>query len=326
MNRFCNIIIQMGITLSAVMLPVEMFAQSGPELLRMNPDARSAAMGDASLGRAKRMYIYTNPSSIFSADCRLDASADFMGYAKFEGVNGRQWGTAVGLAGRLGHHHAVFAGFRYMGGLKLAAFSEQHLDRHYTIRPQDYTIDLGYAYSFTSHWAAHAVLSYVNSQIGQMGETVAASFGISHMNKFVAGGRSCFTNTTFRLANVGPKLTYGQNTDVNLPLELALGTELNTLFSGSWEASLAVGVRHAFKSGQVQATTDVNLGVEALYKKWALRAGTVLRTDDSPSMLTAGLGYDWKSFEVTAAWQMAARKTDVGDRFARLLLGFRYSM
>ncbi len=29
---------------------------------------------------------------------------------------------------------------------------------------------------------------------------------------------------------------------------------------------------------------------------------------------------------MTAAWQMAARKTDAGDRFARLLLGFRYSL
>ena len=323
---YYNMTRRIGLALVACMLPLAMFSQSGPELLRVNPDARSAAMGDASLGRAERMYIYTNPSAIFSTDCRLDASVSFMGHAKFQGVDGRQWGTAAGLAGKVGCRHALFAGFRYVGGLKLEAFSEQHLDRHYTIRPQDYTIDLGYAYSFTPHWAAHAVLSYVNSQIGQMGETVAATVGVSRVDKFKAGGRPCFAHTTLRLANIGPKLTYGQSTDVNLPLELALGTELTTLLSGSWEAALAVGARHAFKAGQVRATTDVNLGAEALYKQWALRAGTVLRTDDSPSMLTAGLGYEWRGFEMTAAWQMAARKTDAGDRFARLLLGFRYSL
>ena len=98
---YYNMTRRIGLALVACMLPLAMFSQSGPELLRVNPDARSAAMGDASLGRAERMYIYTNPSAIFPTDCRLDASVSFMGHAKFQGVDGRQWGTAVGLAGKV---------------------------------------------------------------------------------------------------------------------------------------------------------------------------------------------------------------------------------
>ena len=74
MNYIYNMTRRIGLALVACMLPLAMFSQSGPELLRVNPDARSAAMGDASLGRAERMYIYTNPSAIFPTDCRLDVN------------------------------------------------------------------------------------------------------------------------------------------------------------------------------------------------------------------------------------------------------------
>ena len=58
MNHLWNIIKQTKLVpvLAALALPALVQAQSGPELLTVNPDARSAAMGDASLGRAKRMY------------------------------------------------------------------------------------------------------------------------------------------------------------------------------------------------------------------------------------------------------------------------------
>lgn len=327
MNHLWNIIKQTKLVpvLAALALPALVQAQSGPELLTVNPDARSAAMGDASLGRAKRMYIYTNPSAIFSTDCLVDASVSFMGYSKFDGVDGRQWGTAVGLAGRLGERHAVFGGFRYIGGLKLEAFSEQGIDRNYTIKPADYTIDLGYAYSISRHWAAHAVLSYVNSQIGQMGETMAAAVGISRIDELLLGNRFYYWRTQVQVSNLGPELTYGKEAKVKLPTTLALGTELATSFTPSWSAALAVGARHQLKAGETKARTDINVGAEASFRQWSLRAGSVIRTDDSPSMLTAGLGFDGYGFEVSAAYQVAASKSDAGDRFSRMLLGLRYN-
>lgn len=128
-----------------------------------------------------------------------------------------------------------------------------------------------------------------------------------------------------QVSNLGPELTYGKEAKVKLPTTLALGTELATSFTPSWSAALAVGARHQLKAGETKATTDINVGAEASFRQWSLRAGSVIRTDDSPSMLTAGLGFDGYGFEVSAAYQVAASKSDAGDRFGRMLLGLRYN-
>ena len=84
-------------------------------VLAANPDARTAAMGNAAVA-ADGMYLYNNPSAFLGANKKFSADASASIYEKTEGYEGT-FGLYTATVGyKFANRHAAFAGFRYAGG------------------------------------------------------------------------------------------------------------------------------------------------------------------------------------------------------------------
>lgn len=123
-------------------------------ILTANTDARTAAMGNASVA-AEGMYLYNSPSALFGVDKKFTTDASASIYEKEEGVEGT-FGLYTATVGyKFAKRHAAFAGFRYAGGLKVKGFNmlgEPTKD----YKPYDWTIDFGYAYMIGKGFSVYA--------------------------------------------------------------------------------------------------------------------------------------------------------------------------
>ena len=150
----------------AVLLGATQANAQGQDLsiLTANPDARTAAMGNASAA-VEGMYLYNNPAAIFASDKKFTADASASLFEKVEGADGT-FGIYAATAGyKFAKRHAAFVGFRYAGGLSLKGYDiSGNPTKDY--KPYNWTLDLGYTYLFGTGFAAYATgsLSIATSQ------------------------------------------------------------------------------------------------------------------------------------------------------------------
>ena len=124
-------------------------------VLAANPDARTAAMGNAAVA-TDGMYLYNNPSAFLGTNKKFSADASASIYEKSEGYEGTFGLYTAALGYRFARRHAAFAGFRYAGGLKLKGYDMLgNPTKDY--EPYNWTIDLGYAYMLGNGFSAYAV-------------------------------------------------------------------------------------------------------------------------------------------------------------------------
>jgi len=133
-------------------------------ILTANTDARTAAMGNASAA-AEGMYLYNNPAAIFATDKKFTADVSASLFEKAEGTDGTFGIYALSAGYKLAKRHAVFAGFRYAGGLSLKG-SDLLGNPTKDYKPYNWTLDLGYTYSLVrdSLPMQQEVLSIATSQ------------------------------------------------------------------------------------------------------------------------------------------------------------------
>ena len=112
------------------------------------------------------MFLYTNPAAFFTIDKKWTADVSASLFEKDEDIEGRYGLYAATVGYKLAKRHAVFAGFRYAGGLKLKGFDMLgNPTKDY--KPYDWTIDMGYSYLIGNGFSAlcnGVVSSSVTSQ------------------------------------------------------------------------------------------------------------------------------------------------------------------
>lgn len=296
-----------NIALTAGLLALSLGAKAQQEssllILKMPSDTRFAAMGNAVVGEATAMHLYTNPTSWLYQEERINVSAGFRGFGQNEeGQSIKLFGGSAAL--RLGNH-GIFLGGRHWRGPKIARVNSDGVEGK-PIPLNEATIDLGYALRMGEHFSAYASGSYVFSYYGKKTQTFVFDLGLYYRNKVWTLGRDIRYQLGTRLLNAGAQFRYGKDgRKVNVPASWDLGAELSTELSPELSCSLATGLQYSFLPIRARSLRGY-LGGELSYRDFVKGRLGYSFSRDYPKLLTAGLSLNFRPIELGVAYQHAS--------------------
>lgn len=273
--------------------------------LELNADTRTAGMGNATMGEAKSMYLYTNPTSFLQEDRKVYTSYTFGMFPKFENESKNYHAISAGY--RLGKQ-ALMVGFRYMNNYPYQAIGETLVEETKKITPSDWAIDFAYTRSFGDNLSAFIGGNVIQSYSKYTVYTGGVSGGVyyrNHLGNFGTGDGEYSIGLSFH--DVGGEVKYGKNgASTSIPSSIALGGSVGLPFAEGHKVNAALTSRY-FILPTDAAEFTVGLGAEyELLNMIALRAG--YNYGETLSFVTFGAGFNYKFIGIDAAYQMADSK------------------
>lgn len=289
-------------------------------VLAANPDARTAAMGNAAVA-AEGMYLYNNPSAFLCVNKKFSADASASIYEKTEGYEGT-FGLYTATVGyKFANRHAAFAGFRYAGGLKLKGYDmlgEPTKD----YQPYNWTIDLGYAYMIGNGFSAYAVGNVIFSHLSKNAVGGAFTIGASYQKSTTtAGNKSANLMLDAKVGAIGPQLDYGNGNKTTMPTYVAVGGALTLDVADKHQVGGAWSTRYFFRPSEYK-TLMLGAGLEYTYNKMvSLRAGYEYG-DRNLSHFTMGAGFKYGGLHLNGAYML--KTANAGSSYCTIGLGYDF--
>ena len=289
-------------------------------VLAANPDARTAAMGNAAVA-ADGMYLYNNPSAFLCANKKFSADASASIYEKTEGYEGT-FGLYTATVGyKFANRHAAFAGFRYAGGLKLKGYDmlgEPTKD----YQPYNWTIDLGYAYMIGNGFSAYAVGNVIFSHLSKNAVGGAFTIGASYQKSTTtAGNKSANLMLDAKVGAIGPQLDYGNGNKTTMPTYVTAGGALTVDVADKHQVGGAWSTRYFFRPSEYK-TLMLGAGLEYTYNKMvSLRAGYEYG-DRNLSHFTMGAGFKYGGLHLNGAYML--KTANAGSSYCTIGLGYDF--
>ena len=289
-------------------------------VLAANPDARTAAMGNAAVA-AEGMYLYNNPSAFLCTNKKFSADASASIYEKTEGYEGT-FGLYTATVGyKFANRHAAFAGFRYAGGLKLKGYDmlgEPTKD----YQPYNWTIDLGYAYMIGNGFSAYAVGNVIFSHLSKNAVGGAFTIGASYQKSTTtAGNKSANLMLDAKVGAIGPQLDYGNGNKTTMPTYVAVGGALTLDVADKHQVGGAWSTRYFFRPSEYK-TLMLGAGLEYTYNKMvSLRAGYEYG-DRNLSHFTMGAGFKYGGLHLNGAYML--KTANAGSSYCTIGLGYDF--
>ena len=289
-------------------------------VLAANPDARTAAMGNAAVA-AEGMYLYNNPSAFLGANKKFSADASASIYEKTEGYEGT-FGLYTATVGyKFANRHAAFAGFRYAGGLKLKGYDmlgEPTKD----YQPYNWTIDLGYAYMIGNGFSAYAVGNVIFSHLSKNAVGGAFTIGASYQKSTTtAGNKSANLMLDAKVGAIGPQLDYGNGNKTTMPTYVAVGGALTVDVADKHQVGGAWSTRYFFRPSEYK-TLMLGAGLEYTYNNMvSLRAGYEYG-DRNLSHVTMGAGFKYGGLHLNGAYML--KTANAGSSYCTIGLGYDF--
>ena len=289
-------------------------------VLAANPDARTAAMGNAAVA-ADGMYLYNNPSAFLCANKKFSADASASIYEKTEGYEGT-FGLYTATVGyKFANRHAAFAGFRYAGGLKLKGYDmlgEPTKD----YQPYNWTIDLGYAYMIGNGFSAYAVGNVIFSHLSKNAVGGAFTIGASYQKSTTtAGNKSANLMLDAKVGAIGPQLDYGNGNKTTMPTYVAVGGALTVDVADKHQVGGAWSTRYFFRPSEYKVLM-LGAGLEYTYNKMvSLRAGYEYG-DRNLSHFTMGAGFKYGGLCLNGAYML--KTANAGSSYCTIGLGYDF--
>ena len=289
-------------------------------VLAANPDARTAAMGNAAVA-AEGMYLYNNPSAFLCTNKKFSADASASIYEKTEGYEGT-FGLYTATVGyKFANRHAAFAGFRYAGGLKLKGYDmlgEPTKD----YQPYNWTIDLGYAYMIGNGFSAYAVGNVIFSHLSKNAIGGAFTIGASyHKSTTTAGNKSANLMLDAKVGAIGPQLDYGNGNKTTMPTYVAAGGSLTVDVADKHQVGGAWSTRYFFRPSEYKVLM-LGAGLEYTYNKMvSLRAGYEYG-DRNLSHFTMGAGFKYGGLRLNGAYML--KTVNAGSSYCTIGLGYDF--
>ena len=289
-------------------------------VLAANPDARTAAMGNAAVA-ADGMYLYNSPSAFLGANKKFSADASASIYEKTEGYEGT-FGLYTATVGyKFANRHAAFAGFRYAGGLKLKGYDmlgEPTKD----YQPYNWTIDLGYAYMIGNGFSAYAVGNVIFSHLSKNAVGGAFTIGASYQKSTTtAGNKSANLMLDAKVGAIGPQLDYGNGNKTTMPTYVAVGGALTVDVADKHQVGGAWSTRYFFRPSEYK-TLMLGAGLEYTYNKMvSLRAGYEYG-DRNLSHFTMGAGFKYDGLRLNGAYML--KTANAGSSYCTIGLGYDF--
>lgn len=289
-------------------------------VLAANPDARTAAMGNAAVA-ADGMYLYNNPSAFLCANKKLSADASASIYEKTEGYEGTFGLYTAAMGYKFTNRHAAFAGFRYAGGLKLKGYDmlgEPTKD----YLPYNWTIDLGYAYMIGNGFSAYAVGNVIFSHLSKNAVGGAFTIGASYQKSTTtAGNKSANLMLDAKVGAIGPQLDYGNGNKTTMPTYVAAGGALTVDVADKHQVGGAWSTRYFFRPSEYKVLM-LGAGLEYTYNKMvSLRAGYEYG-DRNLSHFTMGTGFKYGGLRLNGAYML--KTANAGSSYCTISLGYDF--
>lgn len=293
--------------LCLTIMPGSLMAQDNLALpfLQINPDVRTAGMGDVRLATSRGSYIYSDPTaSLDTTHGKLSGTYSIGLYPKISG--NRQSFNALALSYRLSDRHAILLGARLLSGLKVDIVNS--FGRVGTLAPIDFSVDLGYAFQATDKLSFYGVGTYVNSYNGSTAHVALASVGAVYRSDLIIGKRRLGYHVGTSIDHIGSKVRYGTDGQgVASPSSVSLYLSADTELSSLLHCTLGVSSRYHFSSSSTRQLA-LSAGAElSLYQDYSLRAGYHALAMGSYG--SVGFGYRWKYFSFDLAYMIASEST-----------------
>lgn len=316
------------------------FVTTAVPFLRISPDARSGAMGDAGLAISPDANAqYWNIGKVPFTDKNYGISttltpwlrdlvpdiylAYLSGYAKFGEKN----------------EQALSASMRYFS-LGNINYTDGLGNPIGTGMPREYSFDLGYSRKLSEYLSAGVSLRYIRSAIAsgvsyvgsngnyRPGNAVSSDIGVYYAKKKEIDDIKSNTFSFGAVAsNLGSKISYNSARKDFIPMNLGVGAAYTTQFdaynkvtfaldlnkllvppleNGDTQIATVPGIIQSFSKGGDQVKKiDASIGVEYWYQNTiAFRAGYFYedKTNGDRQYITTGLGVKYNVFQINASY------------------------
>lgn len=299
------------------------YAQEGRSLpiLEVNPDARSSAMGNISLMSTDRNYLYVNPSSILYSQNRYTVSANSIFYPKQEGTSGQLWYGNVSGGWRFANRHAVFVGYRYLGGLSIPQVKDQFGTEGKSLTPFDWSIDAGYSFKFNDQFSAFASASFIQSWVTRAAYAGSFSIGGNYMRQIEGGYMPYLLNVAAKISDFGSPLYYSAKDGYSLPTSAQVSADMNMPVADKHEFHWAVDSRYFFLPSNAKLFT-AGVGAEYTFQNLVSARLGYRYANNGYSKITFGAGVNYGGFNFDIAYLRGT--SDLGSNNFMLSLNFNY--
>lgn len=340
-----------------LLLPLPLLAQltTGVPFLSIAPDARGVAMGETGVATAPDANsLYWNAAKYVFAKDTAGISLSYAPWMR-ELDKGMNIG-ALNAFYRFSNRHAIAVGARFYTYGTIVIINENGQEAGEE-KPKDFAIDVAYSYRFNPMWSGAVSLRYISSDamagVADAASGVAFDLAVYFNQHNTLFGRPVVWSAGLKIANLGPKLSYGEGLDNNyLPLNLHLGgagmlalcenhgfaftVELDKFLvpavetSGNGVRSLPdesvfAGIGDSFS--QDFASVAYAFGAEYTWRQCLhLRAGYHLRHKDwgDRRYFTCGVGADYANFQLDFAYRVPAGSDSPFKNSWGLSLGYRF--
>ncbi len=301
------------LTIALVACGVAVFAQGGSlSFLRVDADARTAAMGNAFMGEATGMYLYSNPTSFLQ-----DSTNRFYGAYTFGLLPKAEDNQIFYHGASFGYKHgkqAFMLGMRALHGAEVAKMSASGTMGK-PIKPYDYALDLSYTRDLGGSFSAYVTGTFVQSYIGKAAFTGSASGGVYYRGEF----DDVDYTVGLGFYNLGAPVKYG-NSEYDQPTSVGLGGSFACHWIQDHRLNFSWTARYYVLPEKAEDFV-VGLGAEyQVIEELDVRAGYYL--EDRNSRATVGLGYNMKQLSVNLAYQIATEKGVDNSLFLGLSMKF----
>ncbi len=316
------------------------FVTTAVPFLRITPDARAGAMGDAGIATSPDANAqYWNVAKIPFSEKNYGISATYTPWLK-DLVPDIYLAYIAGYA-KFGkdNNQAISASMRYfnLGNINYTTITG---DPNGTGQPREYSFDLGYSRKLSEYLSVGVSGRYIHSSLAsgvsvspgtnyRPGNAVSADAGVYYTKKKeIDELRSSTLSLGAVVSNLGSKISYNSSRKDFIPMNLGLGAaytsqfdqynkltvalDLNKLLVPALDANstdqqvgIVSGMFKSFSGGNQLAKVDASLGLEYWYQdQLALRAGYFYedKNNGDRQYITAGIGVRYKVLQINAAY------------------------
>ncbi|MFI5134981.1 MAG: type IX secretion system outer membrane channel protein PorV [Chitinophagales bacterium] len=305
--------------------------------LRIAPDARSGAMGDAGLAlSADANSVFWNTAKLSFAQQQLGVAVTYTPWLR-ELVNDIYLASLGGYY-KINDAQALSFGLRYFS-LGSITFTDASGNTLGDFNPREYCVEAGYGRKLANHFSTGLNLGFIYSNLAQgysvnnvpikAGKAVKAdiSFAYNHPAKFGSKIKGEY-NISSTIANIGNKITYtesAQNKDF-LPTNLGLGGGLTLKFDDYNKLTYDLDFNKLLVPTPDSAGTYKNEGVvEGMFKSFSDAPGG-FKEEMREITISTGAEYWYKDLFAVRGGYFYENKYKGGRQYLTAGLGIKYNV
>lgn len=300
--------------------------------LRINPDARSGAMGDAGLATSSDPNaLHFNASKLAFAEKPLAISATYTPWLRAIGLNDVYLAYLTGYY-KLDNLQSVGLGLRFFS-MGTIDFTNANAESIGTGKPQEFEIKGSYARKLTENFSVAIGGKYIYSNLAagqsldgisiQAGKVGAADISMTYKTKLKLGSTPTKLTVGMAFSNLGTKITYTNSANKDfIPANMGIGT--------GWEFEFdkynKMGVYLDFNKLLVPTPGTDNDDASAIGGVFASFADASGKEELHEVMTSIGIEYWYDNQFSVRAGYFGEHKTKGNRKYFTAGLGLKYSV